>query len=310
MRKALDSLACRLPSGWTARQAGPPISAAGKFRPDALFEITAPDGQKARVIVGVKRSLEPRESPRLVEQLRSYEADAYLVIAPFVSVRTREVLRELECGFADPTGNFRLSISRPGLFIETAGAVKGPSLGDRPLQSLKGPGAGKAVRALCEFAPPFRLRELANRARLSVATLSRVIAFLDREALLERDEKGTVVSTDWQGIIRRWAQDYSFTKSNTVRTFLEPRGVAALREKLAAAKWTYAATGSLVASIVAPVAGPRLIQIYVSEPDQAAGALGLTPAEAGANVMLAEPFDAIAFERTTRRDGIVCAAWP
>jgi len=143
---------------------------------------------------------------------------------------------------------------------------------------------------------------------MSPATLSRVISFLDREAMLDRDPKGAVTGVDWQRIIRRWAEDYSFTKSNRIRTFIDPRGLDSLRKKVPAVKWTYAVTGSFAASMIAPVTAPRLVQLYVKEISAAAEALELREAESGANVMLAEPFNRVVFERTQKRDGIICAA--
>jgi hypothetical protein len=60
--------------------------------------------------------------------------------------------------------------------------------------------------------------------------------------------------------------------------------------------------------MIAPVASSRLAQVYVKEPGVAADALEVREAESGANVLLVEPFSDVVFDRTTRRDGIVCAA--
>jgi hypothetical protein len=135
-----------------------------------------------------------------------------------------------------------------------------------------------------------------------------VIDFLAREALIEKDQRGVVVRVDWKGVIRRWAEDYSFTKSNRVSTFLEARGPGAVREKISKVRWKYAITGSIPASMIAPVAAPRLMQVYVEDASITADALDLRVAESGANVMLVEPFSEVVFDRTTQRDGIVCAA--
>jgi hypothetical protein len=45
-----------------------------------------------------------------------------------------------------------------------------------------------------------------------------------------------------------------------------------------------------------------LATIYVDNVAHAADALALRPTEAGANVLLVEPFDPVAFERTWTRD--------
>jgi hypothetical protein len=135
-----------------------------------------------------------------------------------------------------------------------------------------------------------------------------VAALLEREALLTRDPNGTIVEVDWPGVLRRWVEDYALTTSNRVGTFLEPRGLPALLAKLRAITWLYAATGSLPATITAPVAPARLAVIYVQDTARAAEELDLRPTEAGTNVLLVEPYDPVVFDRSWTKDDIVYAA--
>ncbi len=83
-------------------------------------------------------------------------------------------------------GNVRLAVGRPGLFIETAGATKEPAPAPGARRSLKAPKAGRLVRTLCEFAPPFTLSELATRAAIDGGYASRLVTWLAREDLLTR----------------------------------------------------------------------------------------------------------------------------
>jgi hypothetical protein len=71
---------------------------------------------------------------------------------------------------------------------------------------------------------------------------------------------------------------------------------------------SYAVTGSLAASLLAPVAPPRLAMVYVAAVEPVVEALKLRPAEAGINVMLLLPFDEIVFERTSQVQGLTLAA--
>ena len=84
--------------------------------------------------------------------------------------------------------------------------------------------------------------------------------------------------------------------------------ISALPKKLAAYGKDCALTGSAAAATVAPVAPTRLVAAYVESPEAAAEQLGLRPAESGANVLLAEPYDAVVFDRTRERDGVPYAA--
>lgn len=114
---------------------------------------------------------------------------------------------------------------------------------------------------------------------------------------------------DWEGVIQRWAEDYDVTSSNQVSTYLEPRGPTALPAKLEKASG-YAATGSFATQRFSPVAPTRLASIYTDDVDALAKRLKLTPTDAGANVRLLAPYDTVVFERTSRRDGLVCVSPP
>ena len=101
--------------------------------------------------------------------------------------------------------------------------------------------------------------------------------------------------------------DYDFASSNTLTTWLEPRGTGVLFARLRDSEIRYAVTGSFAAYRLAPIAEPRLAAVYVDEPDTAAQSLGLRPAETGGNVLLAIPFDPVAFERAEYDDSITYA---
>ena len=141
-----------------------------------------------------------------------------LLAAPFLSPRTRELLVEAGASYLDATGNVRLVADRPALFILTAGATVNPWREERPLISLKGPSSARVIRALCDFVPPYGVRELVEKAGSSLGSTSRVVSLLDREAIVKREGRGRVVDVHWPALMRRWVQDYSFQTSPTLRT--------------------------------------------------------------------------------------------
>ena len=61
-----------------------------------------------------------------------------VVVAPYLSEATQARLRERGLGYLDLTGNVRVVVSEPGLFIETQGAATAPDREDRPARSLRG----------------------------------------------------------------------------------------------------------------------------------------------------------------------------
>lgn len=136
-----------------------------------------------------------------------------------------------------------------------------------------------------------------------------MVDLLDREALLERTPRGPISSVDWPALLRRWTQDYSFVESNRTIAVLEPRGLPVLLAKLRRLKTsTYAITGSLAAAQIRAVAPPRLAAIFVPSIGEATERLGLRRVDSGANVLLAEPYGEVVFERTWKVDAVTFAA--
>jgi hypothetical protein len=304
---AFSSLQSRLPAIWRLQEIA--RQQEGQRSPDALWELKGPDGTTTMLSVQVVRFLEPRSVLSLLEFLRASSPDGQpFVITPFASARTRELLVKANAGYADATGNLRLNLQSPAVFIDVTSAVGNPWGDTRPVHSLKGPAAGRVVRALCDFRPPYGIVELAERSGTPAASVSRVVSLLVREALITRRPGTAVASVDWQGLLQRWTQDYSVLRSNRVKNYLEPRGLDALPKKLKEADIKHAVTGSLAAAHVAPYAAAHLAIVYVPNTAEALERLGLRPVDAGTNVLLAEPFDPVVFDRTTVHDGVTYAA--
>lgn len=285
-RAAADAVRDRLPPGWSAELKP------GSGDEDGLLTLRGADGRRAKLRVVSRKQVSPKDVPHLVSQAE--DASRLLLVAPFLSARARELLADANASYVDATGNLRLVVSDPAVFLEGRGADRDPDRKPRALRSLKGAAAGRVVRALCDFMPPYGVRTLAETSSTPLGTVSRVVSFLEAEALLTRDEKKVITFVDWAALISRWVRDYSVTDSNVVRSYLEPRGLAALGPKMAKLGG-YAVTGSLAGPGIAPA---RLAMLYVDDVERAAEALELVPTEAGANVWLLEPFDTVVFERT------------
>ena len=304
-------LAERVPPGWTVRSELP--VPADQPAVDLLIEVTSPAGEAALLAVEIKARVEPRRVPELARRIREMTNEGMSGVVPvlgaaYLSPRARELLRGLDVGYIDTTGNVRITASSPGLFISSDGDDKDPWPRRDVLQSLRGRGAACAVRAIVDVAPPFGVRELTEVTGIPAPTLSRVVRLLEREGVVTRQSRGRVEAVDWQGAIRRWAEDYDQAGSNTATTLLEPRGLAAVSEKLRATTIGYAATGAFAAQYFDPVAPARAAALYVTDAVVAMKSLDLRETDTGANVVLLEPFDPVVFERTVERDGLRCVA--
>ncbi len=241
------------PPGWSFRSRRE--TAGRRRRVDAEWTICSPDGSAATFAVEVKRSVIGRQLGDMLAQLAAAEGRP-LVVAPYLGGTLRTSLADRGVSFADTTGNLRLVSDRPGLLVERQGGTKDPWPSDDSLQSLRGRAAGRAVRALVDFRPPYGVRDLARRASVSRGSLSRTIDLLDREGFVTRGERGAITALDWKATIRRWTRDYEFARSNRVSYYLEPRGLSAIASKLDQVKWLHATTGAFAARPQASVGYP------------------------------------------------------
>jgi hypothetical protein len=316
LRSLYEALGAALPSAWSltsTREARKEDS-----RVDAVLALAAPDGTTARVLVEAKRVVEPRDVPSVLRQLESYpdgSQAAWLVTAPYLSPRVRDLLQEAGVGWFDSTGNLRLQLDRPSVFIDRQGASRSPftDADDRRLKSLKGPGAARVVRALLDVETPFGVRALADLAEVGAATSSRVLELLVREDLVERDEGGRVVDVRKLSLARRWCADYGLTASNQAVPMLAARGIDQLLSGLRRYGGTYAITAEAATRPYLPrgqaaVAPLALLTIYVPDATLAAGTLQLRPVDRGANVVLVEPFDSVVLRGARVNDRLTYAA--
>ena len=307
---AVENLQTSLPGSWQITVGKPDET--WSFQADGLLAIRSPDGTAATMVVEAKRGVTPRQAAevakRLGEVITEQKLDGAILISEYISGLSRERLRKEGVGYIDLTGNRWIALESPGLLIETNGAEIDPSPPDRAIRSLKGAKASRIVRALCDTFPPLGVRELARMVNANPGYTSRVLDFLYTEDLIERGERGEVVETNWQDLIRRWSQDYSFTNSNRMMTYLAPRGLEDLFTRLPSYEAQYALTGSFAVPAEASIVAGRLAACFVSDIEGAADHLQVRLAETGANVLLVEPFDRLVFDRVRLDEDMVKVA--
>ncbi|MDQ3092168.1 MAG: MarR family transcriptional regulator [Actinomycetota bacterium] len=314
LRRTLSLLGARLPGDWgVVIEEDVQLDGASV---DAVVTLSAPDGTEALLVVEAKRLIAPRDLPVVLDKLSRLggwsagERAIPMVVARYLAPSTRERLEADGAAYADATGNLRVVTDRPALFLRDAGADRDPWRGPgRPRGTLKGPPAARVVRALVDFSAPMTVPELVRRSGASTGATYRVVDFLEREALIEREPRGPIVTVEWRRLLERWSEDYGFQRSNTVRGYLQPRGIRALTEELqSASDLPYVLTGSLAAERLAPYAPPRLATVYVDDLDRAAERLNLRSVESGANVLLAAGDYDVVFERSVEIEGLTFAS--
>jgi len=313
LRRAIALIRERLPPSWS-RAASEEVVIGGRHV-DALVEVTSPDGRRAFLIAEARRVLVTRDLTDMVEQLRSVARGddrplCPLVIARYISPSAQAWLTERDVSYADATGNMRITLDKPGLYLRDTGAVRdlwrGPG---RPRGTLHGPPAARVVRALIDFRPPMSMSDLIHVSGASTGATYRVVEFLEQEALIDRIPRGPITNVAWRPLLERWSRDYSFQGSNSISKYLQPRGVTSLLDDLRTVTgMRYAVSGSLAAHQWAPYAPVRLAMIYVDNPKQFTELAGLRQVDTGANVLLAAGKYDVVFDRTKNFDGVMLAA--
>ncbi|MDQ3150452.1 MAG: hypothetical protein M3R63_01590, partial [Actinomycetota bacterium] len=269
---------------------------------DAVYSIRAlnTSAPYAQVVVQAKASLTPAAAkdvllPQVRLLRRLYGQATVLVIAPWLSPRTRDVLTERQVSYLDLTGNVDLRLPT-GVLIKTEGAQHNPGpTSHRRRRGLSGAAAGALARLLVDFAPPYRQKDLAAVGRVSPGYVSRVFQTLDDEALITRDGP-YIVDVDWMALLRARAENYDVLHANHVTPMVTRKGPEAIYRSLISQGTgnTTAVTGSYAAREVAPVAVGGSLMFYVLPGlhmvESAASELSLLPAAGGGgNVIVLQP---------------------
>lgn len=262
--------------------------------PDSVWALREQNSGYGEILVEAKRSVAPRDVIRLRERLagpvmRLMRNPTVLVLAPWLSPRTRALLDESGFSYFDLTGNVKLRVDRPAVFIWLQGADRDPNPRRSSTQTrLLGPKARRLVRMLVETMPPYRLKDLAEAGDLTAGYVSKLVESLEEQALVARDRRGFVKDVDWPALLEAAADRYDLMRNNEVETFIAPHGAAALYARLreGLAGLDAVVTGSFAAYQFVQVAAPTQLVLYVDSPQEMRRYGQLLPTDRGADVVL------------------------
>ena len=183
IRKLLASagseIAKRLPPKWQS-------SVEARTADGGIVRFIAPDGRTADVRALVRRRLDPRAAGAL-----GPADEPLIVVADWLSPRTRTILNEAGLGYADTTGNLLVMVDDPGLSITAEGASRDPSPRRKPTINLRGPRAWSLERTLAEVLPPYGLSELSEALGIDAGYVSRLLGGLADELIIDRQAATT-----------------------------------------------------------------------------------------------------------------------
>ena len=298
LREALRRVVELLPASWRLDERR---EVAFRERLGAVVELAGPNGDRASFAVETKLSGSV-PTQVLLSTLRERGRRAglpMLFASDYVGPSLRVALAGENISFADATGWVRVVSEEPLVLLTGRGADRSPNArSDSAVTRLNGIAASRVIRVLSATDLPLGVRELANLANVSPGSVSKLLATLASEGIADRDERGGILAVRRRALVRRWAQDYSFARSNrAVGYYIAPRGLDRAVAQIAN-HGGIALTGSAAARRVLPdgvtsVVPLRLLAMYADEPAALSRELGLIDAEqATANVVVAAPQDA------------------
>lgn len=308
LNQAIKVLQSLLPPGWAVERAQGPAQDDGLS--DERFFVKDRGGSGRPILVDARSRTTPAELDKayndpLARRMRRDAGSPILVVSPYLSPRTRKVLEEASINYLDLTGNAWIAVDYPGLSIRTEGARREPTPRRRPDRGISGPAAGRIIRGLTDFTPPYSVTQLAELAGVSAGYCSRTLQALEREALLRRDNRGTVEEVDWPAMLRRRGNAVALFDKGRTKTYIARGGVQRTLEALSNIDdQDYAVTGSFAAARIKAVTAPVGLAVYTAQPGALSDALTLLPADQGADVHVVRPADQGVFDRSLVKDGV------
>lgn len=263
--------------------------------PDLLIDAEI-RGKQIRLVAEARAQGEPRYIRLAADQLRDIMAHypgAYpIIVAPYISDPTADLLRRKEVGYFDLAGN--ALIDAGPLYIRLAGKPN-PKPAQKTLRSLFATKTSRVIRVL--LTNPCRtwhLQDLAAEAVVSIGLASRLKKRLtDLEFL--RETTGGISLAKPGDLLDLWAKEYSHRKNEILAYYspISPPEVEARLSQFAQPRHIrYGLTMFSGASRVAPSVKYNFAGFYFSgSTPELEQELQLKPVESGANVWVFRPYD-------------------
>lgn len=134
LHRGVTELVERLPPGWQAHVAEQLMGGAGGGRADAIVDLIASDGAHAVLVLEPKRSVAVRDLAAVVHRLEvaigrlsgSGPEVVPVIVARYLTPAARSWLQDHDVSYVDATGNMRIVVHKPALFLRDRGADRDP----------------------------------------------------------------------------------------------------------------------------------------------------------------------------------------
>lgn len=312
--------------GWTVTKLEDPIDPAPrKSGIDLQVRVMAPDQSgSAEFLIAVRPAVTPRDVEERIAPIasvlrHSQSRHVLLVMAPWIGPRAQQQLRDRGIGYLDLTGNVSVSVPQPAIRLSLQGASRSPysqRTAERTV-TLTGPRAGRIVRFLVDFVPPYRAGQIADACDVSLPWVSRLLRQLEDQLLIRREGR-VITQVRWAELLRARAETYNLLRNNSPESMLAPEGITTVLDALKTRPLhehdspKIVVTGPYAAREVAPSTVGGQLMLYVDPesdaPEAVGDQLGLLRVDQGADILLLRAQDRVVFARPRTVDGIAHVA--
>ena len=233
-----------------------------------------------------------------------------LVAVPFMGDVGRRLCEEAGVGWFDLSGN--ACIVSPGIRVIIAGRPNRYRAPGRPT-NLFAPTSSRVARwLLIHPEEAFTQREIARSTGMTEGFVSRIVARLEREGYVVRDDRAAVRPRDPALLLEAWREAYQFSQHTVHQGHVAARSgdmlLKLVCDGLKEQKIEYAVTGLAAAWVFTRFAGFVLTTIYLPDdpPPALIQKLGYREEPRGANLWLVVPNDPGVFQGAVDKDGLHC----
>ena len=250
---------------------------------------------------------------QMMEYVSNVKGEAIpLIVAPYISSRHQDLLREMGVAYLDLSGN--ISLRFKSIHIDRRG-FKNRFREDRIVKDPFSDKASLALRILLESDKSWGIRELAREAQLSPGYASKVVSRCEELGYVSRSHEG-IKLRDARSILDDWVIDYSKkskSRKKVRKFFCRANSPIEVMSRMASldnppSDAKYALSFHAGAHFVDPYASFEVVDVYIDDlkiQSYFAHELKMRSVEKGENVRFRSPFyKESAFFRSRRLDNL------
>ena len=264
-------------------------------------------GQAATLLIEVKKALYPRDARQVLWQFQEFarrwpqslqgRQTASFLVAQSISPGAKDLLRDARVGYYDSGGSLFLPAQNAYVYVDKPP----PRTWSKSIRSLFSGRRAQVLHALLMgHGEWFRVKDVAERARVSPATASQVLTELERFDWVVSRGRGPTKERDLRepgALLDAWARQAAVTRPAAIRRYFVPsvraEGLVRKLADVCAAHGveyalTHEAAGQRYAPLLSTVSQIRCRLMAGAGAAEALGALDAHAVDRGANLAVIE----------------------